>query len=70
MSRSLSVYVGPAWPDGTPEPGACCTFRCADSDCAAHYEDTPCTRKYRVPGGYVCELCAEAYDTTHPEETG
>ncbi|MFD7661295.1 hypothetical protein [Streptomyces sp. NPDC059788] len=61
MTRS--VYVGPKWPDGGPEPEACCHFRCANEDCPSHYEDHPCTRKYRVPGGFICELCAEAHDT-------
>jgi len=25
-------------------------------------QNLPNTRKYRVPGGYVCELCAESYN--------
>ncbi|MFJ3270942.1 hypothetical protein [Streptomyces sp. NPDC086776] len=53
-------YVGPAWPDGAPEPEACCHFRCANDECPNHSTDTPCTRKYRVPGGYVCDRCAAA----------
>lgn len=61
MTRS--VYVGPAWPDGGPEPEACCHFRCANGDCPSHDTDHPCTRKYKVPGGFICELCAEAHDT-------
>lgn len=56
-----SEYVGPEWTNNE-EPKACCHFRCADDGCPSHYEDHPCTRKYRVPGGYVCELCAEVYD--------
>lgn len=57
-----AVYVGPPWPDGTPEPEACCTFQCANDECPNHTERVPCTRKYKVPGGYVCELCAEQHD--------
>lgn len=66
MTRS--VYVGPKWPAGGPEPEECCHFRCANDDCPSHYEDRPCTRKYKVPGGFICELCAEAHDSEVADE--
>lgn len=66
---SQSVYVGPEWTDSPTEPEACCTFRCANTECPSHEDDTPCTRKYRVPGGFVCELCAESHDANDDTES-
>lgn len=68
----MSEYVGPEWVNGV-EPEACCHFFCANDDCPYSYaqgerEGVPCSRKYRVPGGYICELCAEAYDETYEGE--
>jgi hypothetical protein len=58
-----AVYVGPPWPDGTTEPEPDHYFRCANTDCPdSEAADVPCTRKYQVPGGYICELCAQAHD--------
>jgi hypothetical protein len=68
MTRS--VYVGPEWPDGGPEPEAQSHFYCANAECPSAFGNghgpVPNTRKYRVPGGYICELCAEVHDS----ETG
>lgn len=65
MTRS--VYVGPEWPDGEPEPEAQSHFYCANDECPSAFGNghgpVPNTRKYRVPGGYICELCAEAHDS-------
>ncbi len=70
MTRS--VYVGPEWPDGEPEPEAQSHFYCANDECPSAFGNghgpVPNTRKYRVPGGYVCELCAEAHDSAVPAE--
>lgn len=65
MTRS--VYVGPEWPDGGPEPEAESHFYCANDECPSSFGNghgpVPNTRKYQVPGGYICELCAEAHDS-------
>ncbi|MFJ4739137.1 hypothetical protein [Streptomyces sp. NPDC088775] len=65
MTRS--IYVGPEWPDGGPEPEATSHFYCANDECPSSFGNghgpVPNTRKYQVPGGYICELCAEAHDT-------
>lgn len=64
MTRS--VYVGPAWPDGEPEPEAQSHFYCANDECPRAFGNGhapfPNTRKYKVPGGFICEVCAEAHD--------
>ena len=59
-----SVYVGPPWTDnGTTEPEPCHRFRCANTACpGSEAEDVPCTRKYQVSYGYICELCAQSHD--------
>lgn len=62
---TAAEYVGPPWPDGTPEPEPTSHFYCANDECAYSYGNghgpVPNTRKYKVPGGFVCELCAETY---------
>ncbi|MFD7537449.1 hypothetical protein [Streptomyces sp. NPDC059819] len=70
MARS--VYVGPEWPDGEPEPEAESHFYCANVECPSAFGTghgpVPNTRKYRIPGGFICELCAEAHDSKVADE--
>ncbi|MEV6309929.1 hypothetical protein AB0M10_15190 [Streptomyces sp. NPDC051840] len=70
---SHSVYVGPEWPDGAPEPEPQHHFYCANDECAYSFGNghgpVPNTRKYQVPGGFICELCAEVHDRSTKEST-
>ncbi|WP_327357751.1 hypothetical protein [Streptomyces sp. NBC_01304] len=63
---TCSVYVGPEWPDGGPEPEPQSHFYCTNGECPSAFGDgqgpVPNTRKYKVPGGFICELCAEVHD--------
>jgi hypothetical protein len=67
-----SKYVGPEW-IGNREPEATSHFYCAETGCPYSFEGgygpVPNTRKYQVPGGYICELCAEAYDDADDDES-